>query len=507
MPPALSRHDPGRHDPGRHAPTRPAPGDGAPVIVWFRRDLRLADNPALAAAAGRPVLPLFVLDEEAPGRWRPGGASRWWLHHSLAALAASLARLGLPLLLRRGPAARVVPALAAETGAAAVHWNRRYEPWAVARDAALKAELAASGVGARSFNGSLLAEPWQLSTGAGRPYRVFTPFWRALLAAPPPAPPLPVPAGLTAPAQVPRGDRLEDWGLLPSGPDWAGGLRDTWTPGEAGAAGRLARFLEGPAAAYGAARDLPGTEGTSRLSPHLHFGEISPRQVWAQAQAAMGCHDREGMVAGIESFLREIGWREFCYNLLYHFPTLPEVPLNPEFEAFPWSDDRTALSAWTRGRTGYPIVDAGMRQLWATGWMHNRVRMIAASFLVKHLLLPWREGAAWFWDTLVDADLANNSAGWQWVAGCGADAAPYFRVFNPVLQGRKFDPAGAYVRRWVPELARLPDAWVHEPWRAPADVLARAGVRPGRDYPEPVVALEAGRERALAAYATLGQAS
>ncbi|HYC06025.1 MAG TPA: deoxyribodipyrimidine photo-lyase [Azospirillaceae bacterium] len=477
-----------------------------PIIVWFRQDLRLSDNPALSAADGRTVLPVYILDEEAPGAWGIGGAARWWLHHSLTALAEGLAARGLPLVLRRGPAGRELSALMAETGADTVHWNRCYEPYATKRDAAIKAEFAERGLAARSFNGSLLAEPWTLKTGAGQPYRVFTPFWKALLAAPPPEPPLPVPGGLRPPARVPAADDLASWRLLPTRPDWAGGLRETWTPGEAGAQARLADFLDGPVAGYKTMRDFPGVEGTSRLAAHLHFGEVSPRQVWAAARMLEAVEGGTG-TSGIDSFLREIGWREFCYNLLYNYPDIPDRPLNPRFEAFPWTPDATTLSAWQRGRTGYPIVDAGMRQLWRTGWMHNRVRMIVGSFLVKHLLQPWQAGEAWFWDTLVDADLANNACGWQWIAGCGADAAPYFRVFNPVLQSRKFDPEGAYIRRWVPELAGLPDAWLHEPWTAPADVLRRAGVTLGTVYPRPIVDLAAGRDRALAALATLGEAS
>ncbi|MBN8889120.1 MAG: deoxyribodipyrimidine photo-lyase [Rhodospirillales bacterium] len=464
-----------------------------PVILWLRRELRLADNPALAAAvaSGHPVLPVFVLDETAPAAWAPGGASRWWLHHSLAAPGAELAARGAPLLLRRGRYDQVIPALAAEVGAAAVHAGLPTEPWA---RAALRRVHAALGGRLRTHLTTLAFAPTEIRTQAGTPYGVYSPFARACLARVAetgglPAPPLAAPARLEA-APSPPGDRLADWGLLPARPDWAGGLRAAWMPGEAGAAARLERFRHAGLAQYAARRDLPGVAGTSMLSPHLAWGEVSVSQVWHAT-------------AGGAKFIGELLWREFAAHLLWHHPALPEAPLREAFAAMPWRDDAADLRAWQRGRTGIPIVDAGMRQLWRTGWMHNRVRMIAASFLVKHLMLPWQHGEAWFWDTLADADLAQNSASWQWVAGSGADAAPYFRIFNPVLQGRKFDPDGAYVRAWVPELARLPDRWLHAPWDAPEDVLAQAGVLLGRDYPRPLVDLAAGRQRALDAFAAL----
>lgn len=466
----------------------------APTIVWFRNDLRLADNPTLTAAArsGAPLIALYVLDDINAGEWRMGSASRWWLHYSLEALAGDLAKLGVPLILRGGGTQFVIEELVAATGADAVYWNRLYEPWAMRRDSEIKAQLRAQGVTAESFNGSLLFEPTTLRNKSGAPFRVFTPFWRACLAAEPPAPPLPAPKKLKA-APAPPGDALTDWKLLPTKPDWAGGMRAVWRPGEAAAMKRLKEFAGGDIKTYKLARDFMARSGVSRLSPYLHFGEVSARQCWAVINA----NPSDGGAA----FLREIGWREFCHHLLVVNPDMPTCALDDRFADFPWRDDPAGLKAWRKGETGYPLVDAAMRELWITGYQHNRARMVTASFLVKHLLIPWQEGERWFWDTLLDADLANNSGGWQWVAGCGADAAPYFRVFNPVLQGEKFDPDGAYVRRYVPELARLDARYIHRPWEAPADVLKAAGVTLGKTYPKPIVDHATARERALKAYA------
>ena len=444
------------------------------VLVWLRRELRLADNAALLAAGGRPAVVVFVLDDEAPGAWRAGGASRWWLHHSLASLREDVARLGGRLVLRRGPYARVIPALAAEIGASEVHAGVPVEPWA---RVALREVQAALDVPLKVHVTTLLHRPDAVRTQAGTGFSVYGAFARACRALGEMMPPAPGPARLAG-VEV-ASERLEDWGLLPVRPDWASGWTDVWRPGEAGAAARLAGFVAGGLDGYATRRDLPGVDGTSVLSPHLAFGEVSPRQVWAAADG--------------EKFRGEVLWREFSAHLLWHNRDMPEAPMKRAFAAMPWREDAAGLLAWQRGMTGIPIVDAGMRQLWQTGWMHNRVRMIVASFLVKHLLLPWQAGEAWFWDTLVDADLASNSASWQWVAGCGADAAPYFRIFNPVLQGRKFDPGGAYVRRFVPELAGLPDGVLHAPWLASALELRGTG------YPEPVVDLAVGRARALAA--------
>ncbi|MEX1148274.1 MAG: deoxyribodipyrimidine photo-lyase [Sphingomonadales bacterium] len=486
------------------------------VIVWFRQDLRLSDNPALVHAAGhgRTVLPLFLLDEDDP--WTPGAASRWWLHESLTALDDALHHRGSGLVLRRGSANRILPELVRAVGATAIVWNRVFEPWAAARDRIIESDMEDHGVAVKTFNASLLAEPGSLVNKAGDPFRVFSPFWKALsnkvettrfdqvdpLPAPPTLPPTP---------RSPDGDALTTWSLQPSRPDWAGGLRSVWlphhdhgnddetgAPGEAGAALRLDRFLDDTARRYKTDRDHPGLDATSRLSAHLHWGEISPRQVWARTEAAMTADP--AIESGGRAFLRELGWREFSCHLLHHFPHITSANFNPQFDRFAWRDDDDALTRWQRGETGYPIVDAGMRELWETGVIHNRVRMVTASFLVKHLLVPWQAGAAWFWDTLVDADLANNSASWQWVAGSGADATPYFRIFNPVLQGEKFDADGAYVRRFVPELWRMPDKYIHRPWAAPANVLDYAGVQLDRTYPRPMVDHKAARDRALIAF-------
>ena len=471
-----------------------------PVLVWFRRDLRLADNPALAAAAasGRPILPIYVHDEMTPGIRPLGGAGRWWLHHSLAVLAGGIARLGSRLVLRRGPAADVLSDVVRQSGADRAYWNRLDDPSAAGRDRATERALKERGVAVESFNASLLVEPDKIATRSGRPFSVFTPFWKALQDAVAPAPPLPAPRSLPGHDVPVAGDALDDWRLLPRNPDWAAGFLPLWQPGEDGARRRFAAFRDGPLAAYAARHDNPGAAGTSRLSPHIHFGEMGPRQIWHATAFGLERTGDAGM-----AFLRQIGWREFNRHLLLHHPEMVTRNVNAAFDAFPWRNDAAGLAAWQRGETGYPIVDAGMRELWRTGWMHNRVRMIAASFLVKHMLIDWRQGEAWFWDTLVDADTANNAGNWQWVAGSGFDAAPYFRIFNPMLQGERFDAGGAYVRRWVPEIARLPDRYLHRPWEAPADVLADAGVRLGDSYPAPIVDHKQARQRALDAYAAI----
>ena len=477
----------------------------AASVLWFRSDLRLADHPALAAAIrrGGAVVPVFVLDEQAAGRWAPGGASRWWLHHSLAALAADIEALGARLILRRGSAAEELASIAHEVGADMVVCSRRYEPWAICQEGAVRERLGGAGVELKRFPGWLLMEPETLATKAGEPYKVYTPFWRALSSTIRPEKPIPRPKLIAAPRKWPRSDKLAAWNLLPRRPDWAQGFAALWQPGEASALERLDRFIDECAANYVEHRNRPDIEGTSRLSPHLAHGEISPRLIWWRVTSERA--SREGKVgdAGLETFLKELVWREFSSHLLFHFPTLPEAPFRPEFARFPWREDRTLLRAWQRGATGFPIVDAGMRELWATGWMHNRVRMVVASFLIKDLLIPWQEGEAWFWDTLVDADLANNAASWQWVAGSGADAAPYFRVFNPTSQGEKFDSAGAYVRHWVGEIAKLPDDLVHRPSEADSFTLRSKGLAIPGSYPAPIVDHAAARECALAAFKSL----
>ena len=464
-------------------------------IFWFRNDLRLADNPGLndALSAADHTALVYVLDDAAAGDWAPGGASRWWLHYSLQSLGKAIAARGGKLLLRRGDSRKIIPKLAADLKASEVHAARAFEPWAKAQQHAIDAALGSAKIAFHLHSSSHLFEPERIKTKTGGIYGVYTPFSRACFEQSPGDTTKAAPARLSA-AEHGASDKLDDWELLPTRPDWAGGLRAAWEPGEAGAAKRLGRFLKHAIAGYKAGRDIPAEDATSGLSPHLHFGEISPVKLW---HAASGTKEAK---TGVETFLRELIWREFAAYLLWHHPEMPEQPLRREFANFPWAKDKKSLVAWQRGQTGVPIVDAGMRQLWQTGWMHNRMRMVCASFLIKHLLIPWQQGEAWFWDTLVDADLPANSLNWQWVAGCGPDAAPYFRIFNPVLQGHKFDPEGAYVRRFVPELADLPDKYIHAPWEADAKVLAAANLTLGKTYPHPIIGLAEGRERALSAY-------
>ena len=469
--------------------------DANPTILWFRQDLRLEDHAALRAACndGETVLPVYILEDEDP--WAPGGASRWWLHHSLSALAQSIGSDGGRLLLFRGDADTVLRSLAEKTGASRVYCSRRYEPWHRDREEQIHDALEQHGVTLKRYGGTLLHEPGTVLTKDGGPYRVFTPFWRACRQHSIPAsPPAPTCRWLC----LDDGDALEDWDLLPRNPNWAKGWNELWSPGELGARERLERFLDDAIARYASERDLPGVEGTSQLSPHLHFGEISPRQIWRECEARLA--SQSGLTKNIEKFQAELGWRDFSYHLLHFFPGITEKPFNERFSHFPWADNPEQLAAWQSGLTGYPIIDAGMRELWHTGHMHNRVRMVVASFLCKHLRVHWKHGAEWFWDTLVDADLASNSCSWQWVAGSGADAAPYFRIFNPMTQGEKFDKDGSYVRRWVPELKDLPNRHLHTPWEAPADTLKEAGVELGRDYPLPIVDHREARQAALDAY-------
>lgn len=473
----------------------------APSLVWFRNDLRLADNPALTAAVerGGPIIPVYIWSPDDGQPWNVASASRWWLHHSLASLDRDLHQHKSRLIVRLGDPVSEIPKLLKESSASAVFWNRVYEPAHIARDKEIKQSLQADGIEVHSCNGSLLHEPWQVKTGSGTPYKVFTPFSRACLARGEPDEPLDAPPPLHHPAKWPRSLELADLKLLPKIP-WDAGFGNVWKPGERGAHQVLDQFLSEAVNSYSTERDRPDHPGTSRLSPVLHYGELSPRQVW---HAVLEMFVRKANHAGGEPFLRQLLWREFAYHLIYHFPQTTDEPLRPEYSKFPWLKNARHLKAWQQGQTGYPYIDAGMRQLWTTGWMHNRVRMAVGSFLVKDLLLPWQQGAKWFWDTLVDADLANNTLGWQWVAGCGADAAPYFRIFNPVSQAKKFDPQGTYVREWVPELAELPDDWIHEPWSAPLDVLTKAGVSLGETYPNPIVDHAEARIAALQALKTM----
>ncbi len=470
-----------------------------PIIVWFRQDLRLTDNPALAAAAkqGAPVLPVYILDDENSGEWRMGGASRWWLHESLSSLNASLKR---SLYVARGDAASVLDDLIENTGAQAVYWNRCYEPWRIKRDARIKSAITERDIEAKSFNGSLLFEPHTVAKADGTPYKVFTPFYRK---------------GCLGEGRQPREAALDDikfkvfgggppsaiddLGLMPD-IEWYAQMAEEWEPGESGAEARLQQFLDSGLQGYKVGRNRPDQTHVSRLSPHLHFGEISPHRVWWAARALEP--DPE-FADDVDCLCSELGWREFAHYLLYHEPQMPQENLQTKFERFPWRESEADLKRWQRGDTGIPIVDAGMRELWQTGYMHNRVRMIVASFLTKNLLIHWRDGEAWFWDTLLDADLANNSASWQWVAGCGTDAAPYFRIFNPVTQGKKFDPNGNYVRQYVPEVAGLSDKFLHEPWAAPEAEQEAAGLDADCVYRKPMADLKASRERALEAFKSL----
>ena len=468
------------------------------AIVWFREDLRIADNPALFQARedGYKIVPCFILDDKTV---TIGGASQWWLHHSLSSLHGALESIGARLILRKGEPEKCLIKLIKESEAKAVYWNRRYYEPQIDVDKSIKSRLEDRAIEVKTFNGSLLREPWEIETKTGNPYRVFTPFWKSLRKMGParnePFPKIRTVDGASADVET---EYLDDWALLPSNPNWATGIAENWTPGEDGARDRLNDFLDGAINEYGDGRDCPAKELTSRLSPHLAFGEISPNIIWTETKSRMDSGEVNASQA--EKFLSEIAWREFSKQLLFYNPTLPEKPLREEFSNYPWNNDQDGLRAWQRGETGYPIVDAGMRQLWKTGWMHNRVRMIVASFLIKDQLIKWQEGAAWFWDTLVDADIANNSASWQWVAGSGADASPYFRIFNPITQGEKFDPDGSYVREFVPELAEMPKKHIHAPWKAPGEVLEKAGVTLGETYPDPIVDHAEARKRALEGY-------
>ena len=446
-----------------------------PIIVLFRQDLRLKDNPALAYACqtGQPIIPLYILDDESAGKWKMGGASRWWLHHSLKSLGQSLQEKGSQLFLSRGETVRVLSELIQKYQVSALFWNRCYEPYNLQLEQKLKELLPNT----KSFNSSLLFEPWDIWNKQHQSFKVFTPFWNNCMEV------LSVEEAYPEPHQITtmsiESDHLDSWSLLPKHPDWSEGFYKRWEVGENAAHAKVNHFIKESIETYDQGRDIPSLDSTSSLSPHLHFGEISPKQIFRMTKG----------VPRNDKFLSEIGWREFSYYQLYHFPLLPEQPWRPEFSQFRWDTNPDLLKKWQQGMTGYPIVDAGMRQLWKTGWMHNRVRMICGSFLVKDLFISWREGAKWFWDTLVDADLASNSSSWQWVSGCGFDAAPFFRIFNPILQSEKFDPEGIYIKRWIPELAKVPTTFIHKPWKICSDL--------GLPYPSPIVNHDQARKRAL----------
>ena len=470
----------------------------APIIVWFRQDLRLSDNPALhhAAETGAPIIPIYILDDENAGDDKLGGATRWWLHHSLDKLNESLSG---HLQFYSGKADEIIPQIIKDTDAETIYWNRCYEPWRIKRDKEIKTDLESQNITVKSFQASLLWEPWTVLKDDKTPYKVFSPFYKkgCLARSEQPRAPYPKPDNIEF-HDVKSKTSLNDLSLLPTDIRWDQKMEQYWTIGEDGAQQRLHDFLDEGLNNYKDGRNEPSKANVSRLSPHLRHGEISPHQAWHATQERGTI---EGWERDRDHFLSELGWREFSYYLLYHFPTITWENLQPRFNNFPWlNEDNEDLERWKRGQTGYPIVDAGMRELWETGYMHNRVRMIVGSFLVKNMLTHWHKGEEWFWDTLVDADLASNNASWQWIAGCGADAAPYFRIFNPVLQSKKFDGAGIYIKQYCPELTKLPDKYLHEPWEAPDNVLEYAGITLGQDYPERMMPHDQARDRALAAF-------
>ena len=470
-----------------------------PLVYWFRQDLRINDNVTLNAAAktGCPIIFVYILDESKTNNWSIGAASLWWLHHSLVKLSASLKILNAKLILRKGIVIDELDKIIKETNANALYFTRLYEPYNSKIENEINKHFS-DNIEVKRFKGYLLYEPEEIRTGKGEPYKVFTPFYRSCLNTKTPSTPINPPKSIVSYKKKLISDCLNDWKLSPKKPNWAKSFNECWVPGEAGAHASLKDFINHASSKYPVLRNRPDVIGTSRLSPHIHFGEISPRQIWTAMK-----NSNDNIENSREAYLRQLLWRDFAYHLLVHWPDFPDKPFRKEFEKFPWKKNNKSLQAWQQGKTGYPIVDAGMRELWKTGWMHNRVRMIVASFLIKDLLIPWQQGEKWFWDTLVDASLANNAAGWQWVAGSGADASPYFRIFNPVLQGEKFDPTGDYVREWLPELKLLPKKYIHSPWLAPKDILTAAKVEIGIDYPNPIVKHKFARDRALTAYKKL----
>lgn len=470
------------------------------TIVWFRRDLRLSDNPALyhAASAGK-VIPVFIHDPGADGPYPPGGASRWWLHHSLASLQRDICARNNNLIIRHGDTAETIIELCCQSGADKVYWNDCYEPTALALANRVTTALNAHGIEQKNFNGQLFYKPGTVLNKSAKPYRVFGAFWKACLQRGIPLEILTEPASMSTTDHRLESLSLEKLALLPSNP-WHNKLKTSWNVGEAHAHEQLDAFCEDSIQTYTISRDYPAESATARLSPHLHFGEISVRQIAVRLEACVATNTEPGILKTGEHFLRQLGWREFAHHLLVHFPDTVREPFDLKYKAFPYINDQDALTAWKQGKTGFPIIDAGMRELWQTGSMHNRVRMIVASLLTKHAQIHWLDGARWFWDTLVDADLANNTMNWQWVAGCGVDAAPYFRIFNPIRQSEKFDPKGRYLRKWLPELSRLPHKHIHAPWLAPHSLLTETGIALGETYPRPILDLAAGRDQALTNY-------
>ncbi len=466
------------------------------AIVWFRQDLRLEDNPALDAAlkTGYDIIPLYIWSPEEEGKWIPGAASRWWLHYSLLDLHEQLSKYGLKLIIREGKALEQLQDVIQSGHVSCIFWNRRYEPSIVIRDRQIKSALRSTGLQAESYKANLLFEPHEISNKQGRPFQVFTPFWKSCLLHNKIEYSLMIRNDIKVSTPKIPSLEIESLNLLPK-IHWDQGLKSSWKPGSSHAKEILSTFISHGLQHYPQERDYPSHQGVSHLSPYLHFGEISPRSIWHTIRNIKKDELEEGKIA----YLRQLGWREFAHHLLYHFPKTVDHPLHSKYASFPWRNDPAGLKAWQKGLTGYPIVDAGMRELWTTGWMHNRVRMIVGSFLVKDLLISWQEGAQWFWDTLVDADLANNTLGWQWVGGCGADAAPYFRIFNPVTQGEKWDGNGDYILRWIPELAKMPAQWIHKPWEAPVEILEKAEIKLGKTYPKPIVDHNEARLKALEA--------
>jgi len=481
------------------------PKDDSAIILWLRKDLRLSAHPAWQAAIAqkRPVIAVYIWNPKEEEPWPIGEASRWWLNKSLDRLQHDLQSIGSRLIFRSGDSRAELLEIAKTCGSKTIFWSRQYEPHLKNRDQKLKQDLQDLGFTVQSFNSSLLVEPWDILNQTKKPYQVFTAYWKKLEHCVVLPKPYRLRDALQPVKKWPSSLKLSDLEIAPKHP-WHKKLEQHWQPGETQALHRLKNFIDNSASNYAIKRDFMAEDITSRLSPHLHFGEISPLQIWDTVKKTyLFTKQKTGLTKNLQSFLREIAWREFSYYLMYHFPHMVHAPLQEKFKNFPWDNSNRHLQSWQKGRTGYPIVDAGLRELWETGFMHNRVRMIVASFLTKDLFVSWQKGAAWFWETLVDADLANNTQGWQWTAGCGADAAPYFRIFNPVLQSEKFDPDGTYIRRWLPELKKLPAPWIHKPFLATPKLLQQYDVFLGKTYPNPIVDHGNAREHALAVWKTL----